>query len=120
MVQIVSIQYCTLKSLDSKANVLTRGLAEGKISNVDEQQKSSDDLTTDFLTALVKHLMYTLEQKVGETILRTIPIEFCLTVPAIWSEVAKDKTLKACQKAGLKSKSEILLVSEPVSNDNLS
>lgn len=60
--------------------------------------------------------MYTLEQKVGASILRTIPLEFCLTVPAIWSEIAKEKTLKACQKAGLKSKAEILLVSEPVSS----
>jgi molecular chaperone DnaK (HSP70) len=59
--------------------------------------------------------MFTLEQKVGKSILSTIPLEFCLTVPAIWSEVAKEKTLKACQKAGLKSAAEILLVSEPVS-----
>jgi molecular chaperone DnaK (HSP70) len=63
--------------------------------------------------------MYTLEQQVGAAILRTIPLEFCLTVPAIWSEAAKEKTLKACQKAGLKSNSEILLVSEPVSNGPL-
>jgi len=63
--------------------------------------------------------MYTLEQKLGATILRTVPLEFCLTVPAIWSEVAKQKTLKACQKAGLKSNAEILLVSEPVSRDTL-
>jgi molecular chaperone DnaK (HSP70) len=59
--------------------------------------------------------MYTLEQKVGASIIRTIPLEFCLTVPAIWSEVAKEKTLRACQKAGLKSSKEILMVSEPVS-----
>ena len=59
--------------------------------------------------------MYTLDQKLGASILRTTPIEFCLTVPAIWTEVAKEKTLRACQKAGLKSDSEILLVSEPVS-----
>ncbi|KAG0650908.1 hypothetical protein D0Z07_2774 [Hyphodiscus hymeniophilus] len=89
------------------------GLAEGKVSNIDGQQKSSDDLTIDYLTVLVKHLMYTLEQKLGKAILQSIPIEFCLTVPAIWSEVAKDKTLKACEKAGLKSKAGILLVSEP-------
>ena len=85
------------------------------MSNVEGQQKSSDDLTADYLTALAKHLIYTLEQKVGKVILQTIPIEFCITVPAIWSEVAKEKTLKACEKAGLKSDADILLVSEPVS-----
>jgi molecular chaperone DnaK (HSP70) len=57
--------------------------------------------------------MSTLGQKLGASILRTIPLEFCLTVPAIWSEVAKETTLRACQKAGLKSEQDIMLVSEP-------
>ncbi|KAG0646476.1 hypothetical protein D0Z07_7532 [Hyphodiscus hymeniophilus] len=89
------------------------GLANGDQSIVGDRARTSDGLTTDYLTELVKHLMYTLEQKIGNTTLETTPIEFCLTVPAIWSEAAKDKTLKACQAAGLKSKTEILLVSEP-------
>lgn len=59
--------------------------------------------------------MYTLEQKLGAALLRTIPLEFSLTVPAIWTEAAKDKTLKACQKAGfIKNNEDISLVSEPV------
>jgi molecular chaperone DnaK (HSP70) len=87
------------------------GLSNGQRAT--GQQKSSEELTTDYLTKLYEHLMYTLDQKLGASILRTIPIELCLSVPAIWSEVAKEKTLKACQKAGLKSSSEILLVSEP-------
>lgn len=96
-----------------------RGLSQGTTSNVDGQQKTPQVLTTDYLTELAKHLMYTLEEKLGAAILRTIPIDFCLTVPAIWSEVAKEQTLKACKKAGLKSQSEILLVSEPVSGAQL-
>lgn len=77
-------------------------------------EKSAEELTTDYLAEVYKHVLYTLEQKIGAVILRTIPIEFCLTVPAIWSEAAKEKTLKACQKAGLNSESEIMLASEPV------
>lgn len=61
--------------------------------------------------------MYTLEQKLGASILRTIPIEYCLTVPAIWSEVAKEKTLAAASRAGLNGVGNMLLVSEPVSSD---
>jgi len=91
------------------------GLADGKAPAAG--QKSSEELTTDYLTELYKHLMYTLEQKLGASILRTVPLEFCLTVPAIWSEVAKEKTLKACQNAGFTSDAEILLVSEPVRVD---
>ncbi|EEA19947.1 conserved hypothetical protein [Talaromyces marneffei ATCC 18224] len=87
------------------------GLQENNTSDVG--QKSAEGLTTDYLAEVYNHVLYTLEQKIGAVILRTIPVEFCLTVPAIWSEAAKEKTLKACQKAGLKSASEILLVSEP-------
>jgi molecular chaperone DnaK (HSP70) len=72
-----------------------------------------------YLTELVKHLMYTLEERLGSAILQTIPLEFVLTVPAIWSESAKLKTLAACQRAGIKSQSDILLVSEPVSKANI-
>lgn len=57
--------------------------------------------------------MYTLEQKLGAAILRTVPLSFCLTVPAIWSELAKEKTLKACKNAGITSESDIMIVSEP-------
>ncbi len=95
--------------------MILRGLADGKPPTAG--QKTSEELTTDYLTELNKHLMYILEQKLGAAILRTVPLEFCLTVPAIWSDVAKQKTLRACQKAGLKSNAEILLVSEPVSRD---
>ncbi|KAL4946804.1 hypothetical protein BDV06DRAFT_229684 [Aspergillus oleicola] len=76
--------------------------------------KTPEKLAEDYLTALHKHIMYTLEQKLGAALLRTIPLEFSLTVPAIWTEAAKDKTLKACQRAGfIKGNEEISLVSEP-------
>ncbi|EED14402.1 Hsp70 family chaperone, putative [Talaromyces stipitatus ATCC 10500] len=87
------------------------GLEENKESV--NWQKSAEELTTGFLNEIYKHIIYTLEQKIGAVVLRAVPIEFCLTVPAIWSEAAKEKTLKACQKAGLKS-SEIMLISEPI------
>jgi hypothetical protein len=71
------------------------------------------------LTELVKHLTYTLQEKLGSAILRTVPLQFVLTVPAIWSESAKQKTLAACQSAGIRRQPEILLVSEPVSTERL-
>ena len=97
--------------------LLFRGIDENKPSVAGAgQQKTPEELTTDYLTELYDHLMYILEQQLGAAILRTIPLEFCLTVPAIWSPAAKEKTLEACRKAILESKSEIHLVSEPVSN----
>ncbi|KAG4434714.1 hypothetical protein IFR05_009791 [Cadophora sp. M221] len=77
------------------------------------QSGHSEQLTTDYLKQLYQHIIYSLKQKLGAVALRNAPMEFCLTVPAIWTEAAKEKTLKACQNAGLKSSKEILLVSEP-------
>jgi molecular chaperone DnaK (HSP70) len=77
------------------------------------ENRDPEKLLEDYLTALGRHLIYTLEQKLGAAF-RTIPLEYVLTVPAIWSELAKAKTLKACEAAGFKTDVPISLVSEPV------
>jgi molecular chaperone DnaK (HSP70) len=82
-----------------------------------EEQMSPEQLASDYLEFLCKHLEYHLKQKLGASIMRTTPFELYLTVPAIWSELAKEKTLSACQGTGLNiSASGIHLVSEPVSD----
>ena len=53
-----------------------------------------DKLVTDYLSAIGSHLRYILREKLGETVLRSMPLEFVLTVPAIWSDLAKQKTKK--------------------------
>ncbi|GAB1312762.1 Heat shock 70 kDa protein 12A [Madurella fahalii] len=77
--------------------------------------RNVDKLVTDYMSALGDHLMYTLREKLGEGVVRSTPLEFVVTVPAIWSDLAKDKTKQACQRAaGLSAtKSPIHLVSEP-------
>ncbi|KAJ0385635.1 hypothetical protein COL922a_005960 [Colletotrichum nupharicola] len=77
--------------------------------------RNVDKLVTDYISALGEHLMYTLREKLGDQVVTTTPLEFVVTVPAIWSDLAKEKTKQACQKAsGLSSsKSPIHLVSEP-------
>lgn len=74
-----------------------------------------DKLVRDYLSALGDHLMYTLREKLGAGIINSTPLEFVVTVPAIWSDLAKDKTKKACQEApGLAAtKAPIHLISEP-------
>lgn len=39
--------------------------------------------------------------------------QFVLTVPAVWSDAAKDATLKAAEKAGMGARGELKLISEP-------
>ncbi|KAF4989743.1 hypothetical protein FGRMN_8930 [Fusarium graminum] len=77
--------------------------------------RNVDTLVTDFTSQLGDHLLYTLREKLGDSIVSSTPLEFVVTVPAIWSDLAKDKTKKACQKAsGLStSQQQVHLVSEP-------
>ncbi|KAL8377885.1 hypothetical protein RB595_008528 [Gaeumannomyces hyphopodioides] len=78
--------------------------------------RTTDELVADYLSALGDHLMYTLREKLGEDVIKNTPLEFVVTVPAIWSDLAKDKTRQACLRAsGLQaaSKAPIHLVSEP-------
>ena len=77
--------------------------------------RNVDQLVTDYISALGDHLMYTLREKLGDGVVKSTPLEFVVTVPAIWSDLAKDKTRQACQRAaGLSAtKAPIHLVSEP-------
>ncbi len=77
--------------------------------------RNADQLVTDYLSALGDHLRYTLREKLGHGVINSIPLEFVVTVPAIWSDLAKDKTMKACKRAaGLStSNASIHLISEP-------
>lgn len=77
---------------------------------------------TDYLSAIGEHLRYTLREKLGEGVMRTIPLDLVVTVPAIWSDLAKQKTTQACQRAtGLTGGAaalglgggQVTLVSEP-------
>ena len=64
---------------------------------------------------LGNHLMYTMREKLGKSVVESIPIEFVVTVPAIWSELAKEKTRLAFLRAPViaTSKWPVHLVSEP-------
>ncbi|KAI6784278.1 uncharacterized protein J7T54_004824 [Emericellopsis cladophorae] len=56
-------------------------------------------LVTDFMERLGAHLHYILQYKLGDTVLKSKPMEFIATVPAMWSDSAKDLTRHACQNA---------------------
>ena len=94
-------------SLASAGDAVSREAARGG--------RNVDKLVTDYLSALGEHLLYTLKEKLGEGVVRSTPLEFVVTVPAIWSDLAKDKTKQACQRASGFSHTTfpIHLISEP-------
>ncbi|KAK0634379.1 hypothetical protein B0T17DRAFT_483713 [Bombardia bombarda] len=85
------------------------------IKDAVQRGRDADKLVTDYLSALGDHLQYTLREKLGEGVVNNTHLEFVVTVPAIWSDLAKDRTRQACLRAaGLcASKFPIHLVSEP-------
>jgi molecular chaperone DnaK (HSP70) len=76
--------------------------------------RNVDELVTDFISQLVEHLLYTLREKLGNGLVNSTPLEFVITVPAIWSDLAKEKSKKACEQAMISvSEHHVHLVSEP-------
>ncbi|KAJ0143988.1 Heat shock 70 kDa protein 12A, partial [Colletotrichum tanaceti] len=71
------------------------------------------DAVSDYLTQVYKHTMDTLTRRYGESFMQSTKVDFVLTCPAVWSDAAKNTTLQAAERAGMGSKSEIQMISEP-------
>lgn len=63
-----------------------------------EATQKPTDLVRDYLKKLHSHIIANLKMKLGRLIVEATPIEYILTVPAIWSDKAKEDT-RACAKA---------------------
>ncbi|PYH98153.1 actin-like ATPase domain-containing protein [Aspergillus ellipticus CBS 707.79] len=72
---------------------------------------NATQVTADYLQHVVRYAEEVLERRLGVPA-RAMNIRFVLTVPAVWSDKAKDSTLLAAVKAGI-SAQDISLVSEP-------
>ncbi|CAI4217302.1 unnamed protein product [Parascedosporium putredinis] len=75
--------------------------------------KNVVDAVSDYLTEVYKHTMDTLTRRYGESFMASTKVDFVLTCPAVWSDAAKNTTLQAAERAGMGSKSEIQMISEP-------
>lgn len=75
--------------------------------------KTVIDAVSDYLTEIYKHTMDTLTRRYGEAFMASTKVDFVLTCPAVWSDAAKNTTLQAAERAGMGSKSEIQMISEP-------
>ena len=71
------------------------------------------DAVSDYLTKIYEHTIETLTRRYGESFMSTTPVDFVLTVPAVWSDAAKNATLQAAERAGMGNRHELRLISEP-------
>ena len=75
--------------------------------------KKAVDYTTDYLTEVRKYVIETfLPRHYGKTFLNGQQISYTLTVPAIWTDKAKELTRKAAVDTGIPS-NKLALITEP-------
>ncbi|RPB17681.1 actin-like ATPase domain-containing protein [Morchella conica CCBAS932] len=65
---------------------------------------------TNYLTALMKHTMGVLVKRYSQKFVDDTPIEYILTIPALWSDRARNLTFECAKKAGM---TRISCISEP-------
>lgn len=81
--------------------------------------KTPVSIVTDYLRALRAYTLLTLERRLGAEVVERTPVEYVLTVPAVWSDKARATTLEAAVDAGLGGKEEdgehggLRLITEP-------
>lgn len=71
------------------------------------------DAVTDYLANVRKHSMDALSRRYGSGFEANTRVDFVLTVPAVWSDVAKNATILAAESAGMGSRQSLKLISEP-------
>jgi serine/threonine-protein kinase ATR len=76
--------------------------------------ESAQDLTKVYLSCLHAHFVTILEARLSPSVVRSTPMDFVVTVPAIWSPAAKQATERAAAMAGFCGHQRIMLISEPV------
>ena len=57
-------------------------------------QKPPMDVITDYITAIYKHALQVIESKCPRGYLNLLKKQFVLSVPAVWSDKAKNDTLR--------------------------
>ncbi|KAE8372050.1 hypothetical protein BDV26DRAFT_286274 [Aspergillus bertholletiae] len=73
---------------------------------------SNEDVATDYLRCLYKHIIESLKSKIGSSF-DGMSLEFVLNVPAMWPDKAKMTTLRYTEHAGFGENGTIRLISEP-------
>lgn len=69
------------------------------------------DAAADYLAKVNQHSIKTLQQRYGQAFIGSTRIDYILTVPAMWSERAKNATIVAARRAGMLQ--NVRLISEP-------
>ncbi|RDA91201.1 hypothetical protein CP533_4836 [Ophiocordyceps camponoti-saundersi (nom. inval.)] len=78
-----------------------------------QDNESPQELTRIYLSCLHTHFISVLEKRLSPSVVHSTPMDFVVTVPAIWSNAAKQATERAAAMAGFCGNQRIQLISEP-------
>ena len=99
---------------DGEAAKITDELA---LTNVGPRKRPVD-VIADFLSHVKDQLVKNLDEQYGKELWRALPIVLVVTVPAVWSDLAKNRTIQAVHTAGFSTKCfprlmQTLTITEP-------
>ena len=80
-------------------------------ARIERMGKTPEDIVADFLKCIWDYSLEHLKRKKGDDFREVYTVKVVLTVPAVWSDMAKDRTLRAAVRAGIPVGSK--LVTEP-------
>ncbi|KAJ5099054.1 hypothetical protein N7532_006055 [Penicillium argentinense] len=94
----------------SKVFRFTPTLQSGQ--TIQRMEKKPVEVAGDYLKIIVTHAKDVLGRRGVSSLLRTMHLQYILTVPAVWSDKAKDLTMEAARYAGIPM-ADLFLLSEP-------
>ncbi|KAH4054949.1 hypothetical protein HBI64_117810 [Parastagonospora nodorum] len=89
--------------LDSRKSGEAAKILSEVTASPQKSRKKPVEIVADYLAQIKAHLIKNLDQKFGQTLWRSLPITLVVTVPAVWSDAAKARTIEAFDKAGFNS-----------------
>ncbi|KAL8930746.1 MAG: hypothetical protein Q9208_000287 [Pyrenodesmia sp. 3 TL-2023] len=75
--------------------------------------RQPEDLAKDYLTALRCHAERVLRHKLPQSALSSTPVEYVITVPAVWSDKAQASTRRCAELAGMGTGASLHIITEP-------
>ncbi|KAL1307037.1 hypothetical protein AAFC00_005660 [Neodothiora populina] len=75
--------------------------------------EANEKIVIDYLNCLSKHIDFVLTNSLPDHLLRNTNRDFVLTVPAMWSDKAKERMRHCAEAAGLGSGNKLMFVAEP-------
>jgi molecular chaperone DnaK (HSP70) len=88
---------------EPKAGEISKIVKELSLDEAQGTSKKPVDIIAEYLAHVKAHLIKNLDILYGKGLWMTLPITLVVTVPAVWSDAAKNATLQAVSKGGFNS-----------------